>query len=113
MEITLQQIALVPNNTYNYSNSSVFYSLVNSNYLNYYQQVIRKCQEWLDGFDPSFHKAELGIFSTRIGAKITKGVVNQVFGRGLVYIQGNNTNGHDGVDFISHKWADKDRKSVV
>lgn len=107
MEITLQQIALVPNNTYNYSNSSVFYSLVNSNYLNYYQQVIRKCQEWLDGFDPSFHKAELGIFSTRIGAKITKGVVNQVFGRGLVYVQGNNTNGHNGVDFISHEWADE------
>lgn len=106
MDEYLKQIALLPNSTYNYSNSSVFYSLINANYLNYYQVVIRKCQEWLDGYDPSFHKAEMGVFSTRIGAKITKGVVNQVFGRGLVYVNGNKTSGHAGVDFISHKWAD-------
>ena len=48
----LNDVALIPNQTYNYSNSSVFYSLVNYSFLNYYQTVVRKSQEWLDGFDP-------------------------------------------------------------
>lgn len=103
----LNEIALIPNNTYNYSNSSVFYSLVNANYLTYYQQVVKKSQEWLDGFDPTFHKSEYGILSSRIGAKISKGCAKQIFGRGLVYINGKNTNGSKGVDFISHDWADR------
>ena len=70
----LKDVALVPNNTYNYSNSSVFYSLVNYSFKNYYTTVIQKSQQWLDGYDPSFHKANNGIFSSRIGAKITAGI---------------------------------------
>ena len=103
----LKDVALVPNNTYNYSNSSVFYSLVNYSFKNYYNTVILKSQQWLDGYDPSFHKAEQGVFSTRIGAKISAGCVKQIFGRGLVFVKGNNTIGTEGLDFISHKWQDK------
>lgn len=103
----LEEVALVPNNTYNYSNSSVFYSLVNYSFKNYYNTVILKSQQWLDGYDPSFHKATNGIFSTRIGAKITAGITKQIFGRGLVFVKGNNTLGDEGLDFISHKWQDK------
>src|SRR5574344_953046 len=107
MDKTLQEIALVPNSTYNYSNSDVFYSLVNYTYQNYYKTVIKTCQEWLDGYVPSFHKADKGILSSRIGAKITGGIVNQIFGRGLIYIKGANTESVDGVNFISHDWAKK------
>lgn len=103
----LNDVALMPNNTYNYSNSSVFYSLVNYAFKNYYQTVIQKSQQWLDGYDPAFHKADKGIFSTRIGAKITAGCVKQIFGRGLIFVKGNNTTGNKGVDFISHKWQDE------
>ena len=102
-----QEVALVPNNTYNYSNSSVFYSLVNYSFLNYYQKVVRKSQEWLDGFDPAFHKASNGIFSSRIGAKITNGITKQLFGRGLVFVKGSGSTDNDTVDFISHKWQKK------
>ena len=103
----LEDVAFVPNNTYNYSNSSVFYSLVNYSFKNYYTTVIQKSQQWLDGYDPSFHKANKGIFSSRIGAKITAGITKQIFGRGLVFVKGNNTLKNDGLDFISHKWQDK------
>lgn len=102
-----KEVALVPNTTYNYSNSSVFYSLVNYSFLNYYQKVVRKSQEWLDGFDPAFHKAEHGIFSSRIGAKITNGITKQIYGRGLVFVKGNGTKENETVDFISHKWQDQ------
>ena len=103
----LEQVALVPNNTYNYSNSTVFYSLVNYNFKNYYNTVVLKSQQWLDGYDPSFHKANNGVFSTRIGAKITAGITKQIFGRGLIYVKGNKTTGTEGLDFISHNWQDK------
>jgi len=107
MASILEDIALVPNQTYNYSNSTVFYSLVNYSFKNYYNTVILKSQQWLDGYDPSFHKADKGIFSTRIGAKITAGITKQIFGRGLVFINGKNTTSTTGLDFISHNWQDK------
>ena len=107
LDPVFKEVALVPNNTYNYSNSSVCYSLVNYSFLNYYQRVVRKSQEWLDGFDPAFHKADNGIFSSRIGAKITNGITKQIFGRGLVFVKGNGTTDNDTVDFISHKWQDQ------
>lgn len=102
-----QEVALVPNSTYNYSNSAVFYSLVNYSFLKYYQTVVRKSQEWLDGFDPAFHKAQNGIFSSRIGAKITNGITKQIFGRGLVFVKGSGQSDDETVDFISHKWQDQ------
>lgn len=108
LDPVFQEVALVPNTTYNYSNSSVFYSLVNYSFLQYYQKTVRKSQEWLDGFDPAFHKAENGIFSSRIGAKITNGITKQIFGRGLIFVKGNgNKDDNDTVDFVSHKWQDQ------
>lgn len=104
-----QEVALVPNSTFNYSNSSVFYSLVNYSFLRYYQTVVRKSQEWLDGYDPAFHKAQNGIFSSRIGAKIVNGITKQIFGRGLIYVKGNGTKENETVDFISHKWQNQSK----
>lgn len=107
LDPVFQEVALVPNSTYNYSNSSVFYSLVNYSFLQYYQKVVRKSQEWLDGYDPAFHKAQNGIFSSRIGAKITNGITKQIFGRGLVFVKGAGQADDQTVDFISHKWQDQ------
>lgn len=110
----LSEIALIPNTTYNYSNSSVFYSLINYTMLNYYQTVVRTTQEWLDGFVPTFHKGEKGILSSRIGAKITKGIRNNIFGRGLVFINGRGTTEKEGLNFISHDWsAEVDFDNVI
>lgn len=107
MASIINELAAVPNNTYNYSNSTVFYSLINYSFLQYYQTVVLKSQQWLDGFDPTVHKGQNGIFSSRIGAKITAGITKQIFGRGLVFVKGKNTLKTDGLDFISHKWQDK------
>ena len=105
----LNNLAAVPNNTYNYSNSSVFYSLVSPTFKNYYTQVIQICQQWLDGYVPNFHKADNGILSSRIAAKLCNSVANQIFGRGLVFVNGKNTTAEEreGIDFISHEWCDK------
>ena len=103
----LQEVALVPNETYNYSNSSVFYSLVNTSFLKYYQTVVKKSQEWLDGYDPAFHKNTNGILSTRIGAKITAGITKQIFGRGIIFVKGKNTTETKALNFISHEWQDQ------
>lgn len=107
IETFLSNVAAVPNSTYNYSNSSVFYSLVNSNFKDYYTRVIQKSQQWLDGYDPSFHKADNGIFSSRIAAKVFKCLTNQLYGRGVVFVNGKRTTTTEGLEYISHNWADK------
>lgn len=93
------------NSTYNYSNSYVFYSLINNHYLNYYQRVVRTCQEWLDGYVPSVHKQENGIVSTRIASKIVSGCVRQLFGRGLIYTNSGKKEDNKALSFITKHWA--------
>jgi len=107
-------VAVVSRNTYQYNNSSIFFSLVNTSFLPYYQQVIRKSCEWLDGYDPSFHKDDM--VSTRIGSKIFNGFTNAVFGRGLIYAKGhgNTEQSNEALNFISHEWNDySDFQSAV
>lgn len=91
--------------TYNYSNSTRFYSLANYSVLNYYQRVIRPCQEWLDGYVWGFHNAREGIVSTRIASKIIKGVARTIIGRGLCFKKGKGTLEDECVKFISSDWA--------
>lgn len=103
----LNSAALVSRNTYQYNNSTIFYSLINNGFLPYYQKVIRKAQEWLDGYDPSFHKNDM--ISTRIAARLFNGFKNALFGRGLIFIPGRNNTEKDNktLNYISHEWADK------
>lgn len=103
----LGSIALNTRSTYQYNNSAVFYSLVNSCFLPYYQTVIRKSQEWLDGYDPQFHKDDM--VSSRIAAKLINGFKTSVFGQGLVFFEGkgNTDQEHKALNFISHEWADE------
>lgn len=103
----LTNAAVVTRNTYQYNNSSIFFSLINNGFLPYYQQVIRKSQEWLDGFDPAFHKND--IVSTRIAARLFNSFAKAVFGRGLIFVPGKNNveKGNKTLNYISHEWADK------
>lgn len=103
----LSGIALNSRNTYQYNNSTIFYSNVNNNFLPYYQTVIRKAQQWLDGYDPAFHRKD--IVSTRIAARLFNSFRNSIFGRGLIFVPGrNNTEeNNETLNFISHKWADE------
>ena len=103
----LNSVALVSRNTYQYNNSSIFFSLVNNGFLPYYQKIVRKSCEWLDGYDPSFHKNDM--VSTRIAARLFNGFKNALFGRGLIFIPGRNNTEKDNktLNYVSHEWADK------
>lgn len=99
--------AMVCRNTYQYNNSSIFFSLINNGFLPYYQQVVRKAQEWLDGYDPTFHKND--IVSTRIAARLFNCFSKAVFGRGLIFVPGkkNTEKGNKTLNYISHDWVNK------
>lgn len=101
----LSGIALNSRNTYQYNNSSIFYSHTNNNFLPYYQTVVRKSQEWLDGYDPAFHKKDM--ISTRIAARLFNAFRNAIFGRGLIFVPGkkNTEENNETLNFISHDWA--------
>lgn len=99
-------IAIITRDTYQFNNSTVFYSLINSAFLPYYQQVVRKAQQWLDGYDPAFHKGDM--VSTRIASKLMNGFKTSLFGQGLVFIEGKGTTDkqHRALNFISHEWLE-------
>ena len=63
-----------------------FFAHTNNLFLPYYQQIVRKSCEWLDGYDPYFHKKDM--VSTRIAARLFNGFKNAVFGRGLIFVPG-------------------------
>lgn len=99
-------VAIITRDTYNYNNNTVFFSLINNAFLGYYSRVVRKTQQWLDGYDPSFHKDDM--ISTRLGSKLINGLAKSVLGRGLVFEKGKTY--HDDqnktLDFAS-KWGEK------
>ena len=101
----LNRVALNVRNTYQYNNSSVFFAHTNNLFLPYYQQIVRKSCEWLDGYDPYFHKKDM--VSTRIAARLFNAFKNAVFGRGLIFVPGKNNTEEDNktLNFISHEWA--------
>ena len=101
----LNRVALNVRNTYQYNNSSVFFAHTNNLFIPYYQQIVRKSCEWLDGYDPYFHKKDM--VSTRIAARLFNGFKNAVFGRGLIFVPGRSNTEEDNktLNFISHEWA--------
>lgn len=98
------QIALITRDTYSYQNSSQFFSLVNNAFLQYYNTVARKSQQWLDGYDPYFHQGDF--VSTRIATKLINGLASSVYGRGLIYEEGKGIvdKSHKALSYITQKW---------
>lgn len=79
-------IAEAVNETYNYSNSSLFYGLLPAYYRDYAWRYLRPAVQWLSGYVPSLHQNGFsGVVSTRIATKLVTGFTKQVVGEKLVF----------------------------
>lgn len=105
-QLSLNAIAVNTHDTYQFNNSTVFYSLINSTFLDYYRRVVMKAQQWLDGYDPQFHK--LDMFSTRIAEKLVNGLTKSIIGKGLLFKKGkgNIDEKNKSLNFIAREWAE-------
>ena len=77
--------SIVVNQTYSWINNAGFYSAVNATYYAYYYNNVRRLAYWLDGFVPTFHKEENGIFSTRLANSLVNSISEAIFGRELLF----------------------------
>ena len=103
------QLAQAINDTYSYSNNSLFYSIIPTYYRDYAIRYIRPACQWMDGYVPSIHNCVTGIISTRIASKLITGLTKQIVGEKLVFKlkdQKDKKTGDDTLQFVS-KWADK------
>lgn len=71
--------------TYSFINNNLFYPLVPKPYYHYYNKFVRQNFYWYDGFNPFFHNAESGIFSTRLPKIIVDKLAGLVNGGKLMY----------------------------
>src|SRR5574344_226547 len=63
-----------------YTSSDLFFAAAPLQYQPYYCRVVRKCQQFYDGFVPGFHGTNNGIFSSRIAAALCSGLAQKVVG---------------------------------
>lgn len=98
-------VAVITRDTYSYNNNTVFFSLINEVFYDYYNRIVLKAQQWLDGYDPTFHRDDM--VSTRIASKLMYGFAKSILGRGLVFEKGKiyNDAKNETLDFVN-KWAD-------
>lgn len=79
-------LAAAINNTYNYSNSSLFIGTLPAYYRDYAWRYLRQAICWLDGYVPELHyQGESGIMSTRIATALIGGFAKQVVGEKLIF----------------------------
>ena len=79
-------LAAAINNTYNYSNSSLFIGTLPAYYRDYAWRYLRQAICWLDGYVPELHQqGESGIMSTRIATALISGFAKQVVGEKLIF----------------------------
>jgi hypothetical protein len=99
--------AVAVNQTFNFTNNSMFYALVNPNYYDYYWRIVRVDLAWYDGYVIGFHNVQNGIASTHIGTSIVKNVAQQIFGKNVTYKNGAATTSNSALNFIANDWAIK------
>jgi len=95
------------NQTFNFSNNSMFYALVNPNYYDYYWRIVRVDLAWYDGYVIGFHNVQNGTSSTHIGTSIVKNIAQQIFGKNVTYKNGASTTNNDALNFIGNVWSIK------
>ena len=79
-------LALAVNETYNYSNSTIFCAEIANYYRDYALRTILPQVQWLDGYVPALHQGGVtGIISTRIASKLMSGLTKQIVGEKLIY----------------------------
>lgn len=101
-------VASAVNQTYSYTNSSLFCGVIAGYYKDYaYRYILTACQ-WLDGYVPRIHWDGSGIMSTRIGGSLINGLARTIVGEKLVFkIHGNKTDDSmKTLEFIS-EWGEK------
>lgn len=81
----ISSLAAAINETYSYSNSTLFIAEVAGYYKDYCQRYIRPSIQWMDGFLPYLHNNGTGVISTRIGSKLISGLAKQLCGEQLVF----------------------------
>lgn len=101
----IKQTSIFVNDTYSYANNSLFYSLVNPSYYDYYYRIVRRCAMWLDGYVYDFHNEQNGIFSTRLATTLVYGLASQITGKTVMFRKGSATTEDKTLNFISHKWS--------
>lgn len=78
-------LAAAVNETYSYSNSSIFCAEIAGYYRDYALRMVLPCVRWLDGYVPSLHQNGFsGIVSTHIASKLISGLTKQIAGERLV-----------------------------
>lgn len=85
--VTTWQVGLAAavNETYSYSNSSMFCAQIAGYYRDYALRMVLPCVRWLDGYVPSLHQSgQSGIISTHIASKLISGLTKQIAGEKLV-----------------------------
>lgn len=101
-------VAAAVNQTYTYTNSSLFCGVVAGYYKDYaYRYILTACQ-WLDGYVPRIHWDGSGIMSTHIAGCLINGVARTVVGEKLIFkIKGDKSDeAMAALDFVS-EWGDK------
>lgn len=78
-------LAQAINETYSYTNSSLFCAVVAGYYKDYAYRYIRVACQWLDGYVPSLHRGNTGIISTRIAGSLINGLARTITGEKLIY----------------------------
>src|SRR5574344_1428977 len=80
--------AVAVNQTFNFTNNSMFYALVNPNYYDYSWRILRVDFAWYDGYVIGCHNVQNGIASPHIGTYSVKNVAQQIFGKNVTYKNG-------------------------
>jgi hypothetical protein len=70
---------------YSWINNAQFYPLVPTYYYDYYNRFVRQYFYWYDGFNPTFHNQDSGIFSSRLAFTICNKLSGLINGGSLMY----------------------------
>jgi len=89
------------------TSSDAFFAMAPVQYQPFYRYVIRRCQQFFDGYVPELHGAYNWVFSTRLCSSICEGVANKIVGPKVGFRGGAGASDPATVSWISHQWAPK------
>lgn len=96
-------------------NNESFYQMLPAPYLSFYQNWVKLCLQWYDGYVPWVHGGSNGLLSTNIGTIIVDRASDSVFGGNIMFANAGKPTekilGKDGkpigkaLNFISNVWT--------
>ncbi len=88
-----------------YSSNDSFFSNAPEVYQPYYHSIMRKNQQWYDGYVPGIHDNTDAIYSTHLASAICSGLANKTVGSEIGFKMGSGSTDREALEFISHHWA--------